>query len=172
MQLTDQQIAGAIHCPVANVSANWPLVRAALEKQNIASDNCQIAALATIAVETAWTFKPIREMGGGAYLQSKPYYPYFGRGFVQITWKENYEHYGRELGVDLAETPDLALNPDVAAAILAAFFAERHIPQAAEQRDWDHVRKLVNGGTNGLGPFLKCVNDLISAIHANPQDTL
>ena len=40
---------------------------------------------------------------------------YFGRGFMQITWKEVYERFGRILGKDLVNNPDLALNPQIAA---------------------------------------------------------
>jgi hypothetical protein len=38
--------------------------------------------LATAYHETAHTMKPI-EMGGEKYLQSKKYWPYIGRGYVQ-----------------------------------------------------------------------------------------
>lgn len=43
---------------------------------------------------------------------------YYGRGFVQLTWRENYVRMGRFLGVDLKSNPDLALNPFYAANIL------------------------------------------------------
>lgn len=33
---------------------------------------------------------PMKEFGGASYLQSKKYFPYFGRGFVQLTWEDNY----------------------------------------------------------------------------------
>lgn len=47
--------------------------------------------LATAYHETAHTMKPVREMGGEKYLRSKKYYPHVGMGYVQLTWKENYE---------------------------------------------------------------------------------
>lgn len=43
---------------------------------------------------------------------------YYGRGFVQITWRDNYKRMGDIIGVDLVATPDLALQPDIAAQIL------------------------------------------------------
>lgn len=46
--------------------------------------------LATVWHETATTIQPIEEYGDDAYLRGKPYYPYYGRGFVQLTWDYNY----------------------------------------------------------------------------------
>jgi len=50
--------------------------------------------LATVFHETAATMQPVEEKGGRAYLKSKPYYPWYGRGLVQITWEENYKKFG------------------------------------------------------------------------------
>lgn len=61
---------------------------------------------------------PIKEFGGESYLKSKRYYPYFGRGFVQLTWKENYQKQSKRLGIDLVDNPDLALTVWVASDIL------------------------------------------------------
>ncbi|PPK97846.1 glycoside hydrolase family 19 protein [Parapedobacter indicus] len=43
---------------------------------------------------------------------------YYGRGFVQITWPENYRKMGRRLGIPLYENPDLALDRNIAAKLL------------------------------------------------------
>lgn len=55
---------------------------------------------------------PIPESGGEHYLKSKKYYPYYGRGYVQLTWDFNYAKYG------IAETPELALDPEFAAHVI------------------------------------------------------
>lgn len=68
--------------------------------------------LATVAHETARTMSPIVEMGSQSYLRGKRYWPYIGRGYVQLTHKENYAHYG------LVSHPDKALEPDTAAHVL------------------------------------------------------
>ena len=89
----------------------------------------QIAyVLATVDHETKHTFKPVRE----AYWLSNPdahlkkhhpeYYPYYGRGFVQLTWKLNYEKYGQLTGMDLVKSPDSALDPGVSLFILVHGF--------------------------------------------------
>lgn len=102
----------------AQAGATWPLSFPAY-------------MLATAFHETAHTMQPIEEYGHGrgrAYGRpSGPYgQTYFGRGLVQLTWLGNYVHATerlRELGVigediDLAKNPELALRPDIAAAIM------------------------------------------------------
>ena len=37
------------------------------------------------------------------------YFPYYGRGYVQLTWQNNYRTYSSLLGVDRVNNPDLVL---------------------------------------------------------------
>lgn len=76
---------------------------------------------------TAWhesRLKPIKEIKGAEgsalwEIQKKYWYTgFFGRGFVQITWEDNYRKMGNLLGVDLVSNPDLALRSDIAAKII------------------------------------------------------
>lgn len=67
--------------------------------------------LATIFHETAGTYAPITEYGSQTYLKNKKYYPYVGRGFCMITWKDNYDRFGKALGIDLVNQPELACIP-------------------------------------------------------------
>jgi predicted chitinase len=48
------------------------------------------------------------------------YYPWYGRGFAQLTWQQNYKRADRELGLNglLTTTPDAAMRPDIAAKVL------------------------------------------------------
>lgn len=168
MELSPEQIADATGCPLGNVAASWPAILAALGEFGIASMGVQIAAAATVAVETG-VFKPIRERRASQqrqpwlYEQQARYWDsgFYGRGFVQLTWRHNYEETGAALGVDLAGNPDLALEPTTAARILARFFREHGVAKAADAGDWTRVRKLVNGGTNGLEDFLGFVKALL-----------
>lgn len=43
---------------------------------------------------------------------------YYGRGLVQITWKENYDRLGKLLGYDFVNNPDLTLDPKISVDIL------------------------------------------------------
>src|SRR5690606_34797432 len=74
--------------------------------------------LATAYWETARTMKPVREYGGESYLRSKSYYPFVGMGYVQLTWRKNYEDWSKRLGVDFVANPKKLLEPRYAVRVL------------------------------------------------------
>ncbi len=165
---TPQQIAGVLGAPVGNVAANWPLLQAALVARGIGDRPVQIAAIATVGVETG-SFRPIPEFGTGEEYEGRadlgntvpgdgPRYK--GRGYIQLTGRANYRSYGQELGIDLEGSPDLALNADTAGQVFAAYFINTGIPSLARAGQWQTVRRRVNGGDNGMGTFLGFVNGL------------
>lgn len=166
--------------PLDRVRMNWPIIEAALDRRGVYSQLSAVAAISTIAVETG-RFYPIREQGGPTYLTNL--YEnrkdlgnvnpgdgarYCGRGFIQITGRANYTRFGSEIGKDLAANPDLALDPSIAADILALFFHERHIPEYADQQNWEMVRRRVNGGLTGWQRFIDAVTKLITALNNPP----
>jgi predicted chitinase len=173
LPLSHQQIADAIDCPLENVSLYWPLIDTCLDALNCGSVPSKIAALATIAVETANTFKPIHEYGSDV-LHEKEYggrkdlgnlhagdgAKFAGRGFIQITGEVNYADYGKRLGIDMLSNPDWALDPNASAAIFAAYWHDRKCDVYADSAQWETVRKRVNGGINGLPKFMRYVADL------------
>ena len=87
-------------------------------------------SLATTIHETASTMQPIEEYGKGKGMSYGVPDPvtgetYYGRGFVQLTWKDNYQKMTPIIDplfpstpVDLAKTAHQALIPDLAAAIM------------------------------------------------------
>lgn len=160
-------VAAACKAPAQHVCVAWPLLVDALHARGIGDRAVQVAAAATVAVETG-DFLPKRERRASAirqpalYRAQERYYPsgYYGRGYVQLTWRDNYALYGQMIGEDLVTEPDRALDPGTAAKLLAAYFQTRHIPAAALAGDWPKVRRLVNGGTNGLTEFLAYVRAL------------
>jgi predicted chitinase len=98
---------------------------------------------------------------------------YRGRGYIQLTGKDNYRLYGQILGLDLLNNPDLALDPTVAAQILVAYFKNRNIlgfctasfkDTPAYYPNLKEVRRLVNGGANGLPEFAGYFFDFKSKI--------
>jgi predicted chitinase len=52
-------------------------------------------------------------------------YKYRGRGFNQLTFKSNYEKYGKLIGEDLVRNPDKANDPKIASKILIAYNKDR-----------------------------------------------
>ena len=75
---------------------------------------------------------------------------YKGRGYIQLTGRANYTHYGSKLGVDLAGKPELAKRPDIAADVAVAYWNERVDRAAAAKGDVRTVTRNINGGYNGL----------------------
>lgn len=108
--------------------------------------------LATCYHETAHTMKPVREYGGEKYLKSKPYYPYVGMGYVQLTWKANYEKASKKLGVDFVKNPRLLLKAEYAAPILVigsrdGWFTGKKLADyiTRDRSDFTGARKIING---------------------------
>lgn len=163
---TPAAIAAATACNEVRIREAWPFITAALERFGIDDRPTQMAALATIAIETASTFAPVKEAFwlGDDYRASLRYAPFWGRGFIQLTWESNYRAAGKVLGVDLIGDPDLALFTEIAAPVLAWYFNTHGggplIPQAARRGDWREVRRLVQGGTDGLDRLVQIVSAL------------
>jgi putative chitinase len=84
--------------------------------------------LATVYHECATKMWPTTEYGSQEYLQAKSYYPFIGRGFVQLTWEENYRNASAALGLiddrDLVGHPDVALDSLIAARVMFRGMAE------------------------------------------------
>lgn len=125
--------------------------------------------LATAFHETGFTMQPIEEYGkgknrkygkklkmnGGKY--STPDKIYYGRGYVQLTWYENYEKMGRVLNVDLLNFPEKALNETIALKIMIegmtlgltnrGDFTGKSLEDYFNGRteDWYNARRIING---------------------------
>ena len=84
--------------------------------------------LATVYHETQYQMWPNTELGSDEYLQAKSYYPYIGRGYVHLTWEENYRNASAALGLiedrDLVAHPELALDSLIATRIMFRGMAE------------------------------------------------
>lgn len=81
---------------------------------------------ATIGWETAWTFAPIVEKRAAGNQQDvrrmqDKYWStgYYGRGYVQLTWKDNYKKLGNIIDVDLVAKPNELLKPSVSYEVAA-----------------------------------------------------
>lgn len=156
-------IAACTGCPQASIEANWPAIYAQLSACGIASREVQGGALGTIAVETAHTFEPVQEafwMDDAWRNANLRYAPYWGRGYIQLTWDYNYQAYGGYLGLPLYDNPDLALECDTAAAVFAQFFDRSGAAASAQVCDWSECRRKVQGADAGLDELIRVVNCL------------
>jgi peptidoglycan L-alanyl-D-glutamate endopeptidase CwlK len=151
----------------------------ALDAAGLSDRTMVLMALATIRVESS-SFAPIDEQvdrgtatrKGNTSAHGEPFdnydnrsnlgnvepgdgARYHGRGFIQLTGRRNYTHYGRALSVDLVDNPDLALEPVTAARVLAQYLRENEpdIRAALDSQNLARAREVVNGGDHGLEVF-------------------
>lgn len=163
-ELSNSEVEGLQAIVTACSLAFWPLAWTAY-------------ALATAYHETAHTLQPISEYGGIKYF-TRMYDPlgerptlskkmgntssgdgpkYKGRGYVQLTWKNNYAKAAKIVGIDLITNPDLAMRADIAAKIMISGMSEgwftgkscsSYLPKAnlvATKDQFIQARKIING---------------------------
>lgn len=122
-------------------------------------------ALATIFHETAGSMRPVEE---GYYLaryglsrvksfqKSLRYYPFFGRGYVQLTWNTkripNYSKASKALGIDFVKNPDLVMVKENAFQIMTlgmfeGWFTAKKLSDYVHGStcDYKNARKIING---------------------------
>lgn len=127
------------------------LIIAEAKKQSLLRN--QLAyVLATTYHESGHTMKPVREMGGETYLKSKKYYPYVGMGYVQLTWRKNYEFVSKKLGIDFVANPRLLLDSKYAVPILVSgmkegWFTGKKLSDyiTLQKSDFVNARRIING---------------------------
>ena len=111
--------------------------------------------LATAFWETARTMKPVQEafwLSENWRKKNLRYYPWHGRGYVQITWKRNYVFAANKLNIPFDKDPSLALVSEHAVKILVAgsmegWFTKKKLPDYISQSKCDFVnaRRVING---------------------------
>lgn len=159
--LTGTQVAG-----LSGILDEWDRAHAAKDDRWLAY------MLATTHHETDRTIRPIKEYGGNAYFtrlydvrgrdpaRARRYGntepgdgpKYCGRGFVQLTWKNNYRAMSDVVGVDLVAHPERAMDLDIATKVLFhgmenGTFTGRRLAQyfSASKENWVGARAIING---------------------------
>lgn len=74
-----------------------------------------------------------------------------GRGFIQLTGRENYARASKWIGVDLIKNPDLASDPKIAAKIAVEYWKHKVQPFVSNYADTPAVTKLINSAMLDLG---------------------
>lgn len=140
------------------------LLTAAEADQDITDIRWLAYMMATVKHECANTWRPIEEFGKGkgrkygvAVTVTDPAGQaftnlYYGRGFVQLTWKDNYQEMGQVLQNRLVYEPALALDAEVAYRILShgmrkgSFTGKKLVDYiSADRCDYVNARKIING---------------------------
>lgn len=75
---------------------------------------------------------------------------YKGRGFIQITGRDNYRRAGEALGLPLEQRPELASRPDIAARIAIWYWKSRVRPNVTNFNDTRAVTRQINPVMRGL----------------------
>jgi predicted chitinase len=75
---------------------------------------------------------------------------YHGRGYIQLTGRDNYRMAGEALGLDLLNKPDLASNPEIAAKIAVWYWNSRVKPYVKNFNDTKTVTQKINPAARGL----------------------
>lgn len=153
-QISPDQLEGLAAILKAAGEAGWPISFAAY-------------ALATAYHETANTMQPVREafwLSESWRQRNLRYFPFYGRGYVQLTWKANYARADKELGLGgrLLETLDLAMDPEIASRVMVKGMEEgwfcadksgarhtlkRHLSAVGESTaaQYREARRIING---------------------------
>ena len=84
---------------------------------------------------------------------------YHGRGFIQITGRDNYRMAGEAIGMDLVKHPELAAKPEVAAKIAVWYWKTRVKPNVNNFNDTQSVTRLINPALRGLQDRLQYFKD-------------
>lgn len=137
---------------VAAIDEFIDLVNANINEFNIVS---WAYIFATVFHETAQTFLPVKETFWKTEEWRKRnlrYSPFYGRGYVQVTWERNYRIFSKLLGVDLVSNPDKTMEVDIAFKILIigskqGLFTGKKIGDYIKDGNpnYKEMRRVING---------------------------
>lgn len=99
---------------------------------------------------------------------------YRGRGWIQLTGRDNYRVYGGRIGVDLESDPAAAEDPARAWLIAAVYMADRRrggktLLEWADLGEDEEVTRGVNGGMHGYDDRVLKVSEAASALGGEPS---
>lgn len=87
---------------------------------------------------------------GNGNTESGDGWKYRGRGFIQLTGKENYLKLSKYTGIDFVNNPDLLLQEENALIAALWFWKTKGISALANTDNIEAVTKRINGGLIGL----------------------
>lgn len=76
-------------------------------------------------------------------------YRFRGRGYIQLTGRKNYTHYGEATGLDLINQPDLAADPGNAEKLAVQFWNDNVRPITSARTSVTEAGSIINTGDVG-----------------------
>jgi len=130
----------------------------------------ELAQLMGQTKHESWDFSRLKEKGMGKDYFTKKYDPkfapktakilgnkhpgdgekYHGRGFIQLTGRDNYRMAQTALNIPLLQQPELAERPDIAAKIAVWYWQTRVKPSINNFNDTKAVTRKINPAGKGL----------------------
>ncbi len=173
--------------PIASIQSNLPFILSAIKEFQIFDRKVIAAIFGTIRAENEG-FQPIsefrskfntREQAFDLYEPGTPIgtrlgntepgdgSKFRGRGYIQLTGRDNYQRTSTRLGLAslLTDEPDLANSPEVSARILCAWIADsarvRDLLKADNLRG---ARGAINGGSHNVEGFSEAYNAILALL--------
>ena len=94
-----------------------------------------------------------------------------GRGYIQITGRENYTKIGTAAGIDIIANPDAAASADHALEIACGYWMSRKINEISDTGDFVAVTRAINGKLIGLDDRRAWLDKVIRTMAAPPPPT-
>jgi predicted chitinase len=155
-----------------NMLSNHPQHEALLQRAAKAAGikGTELAQFMAQTNHESWDFSRLKEKGMGKGYFAKKYDPKFapqtakilgnkqvgdgekyrGRGFIQLTGRDNYRMAQQALKIPLLQQPELAERPDVAAKIAVWYWNTRVKPHIQNFNDTKAVTQKINPAMRGL----------------------
>lgn len=155
-----------------NMLSNHPQHEALLQRaaKQAGIKGTELAQFMAQTNHESWDFSRLKEKGMGKGYFAKKYDPkfapqtakilgnknvgdgekYHGRGFIQLTGRDNYRMAQQALKIPLLQQPELAERPDVAAKIAVWYWQTRVKPHIQNFNDTKAVTQKINPAMRGL----------------------
>lgn len=145
--------------PKSKVDIYLPHIQSALEEFEINTPARVAAFLGQLAHESS-QLRYFEEIAtGSAYEGRKDLGNVFegdgkrykGRGPIQLTGRANYREFGKMLGLDLENSPELAASPEVGFRVAAAFWKRKGLNELADAGKYKEISVRINGVNKKTG---------------------
>ena len=155
-----------------NLLSNHPQHEALLQRaaKQAGIKGIELAQFMAQTNHESWDFSRLKEKGMGKGYFAKKYDPkhspktakilgnknvgdgekYHGRGFIQLTGRDNYRMAQDALNIPLLQQPELAERPDIAAKIAIWYWQTRVKPHVNNFNDTKAVTQKINPALRGL----------------------